>query len=340
MMRVTTEMLVRMQRRIPERMQFLLALAADLTSMRYTIVRLDPVTACNLRCQMCYFGSPEWRAAHRPRSFTPAEIDWLAGELFPTALQVYVGCSAEPTVSKHYRRVLELAKGYGVPHVALVSNGQLLTQSDIEHFVRIGVSELILSLHGVRKETYERLMVGASFERFTALLDTIDQVRAASGGQSFKLRLNYTVSAENVEELGDFFQVLGRHQIDTIQLRPIIDLGYETYSGRSLEAVKRDYRSALDRMQVECERRGVNLLYNADNVEYSSEKAQRLRLSRCGAAEGRARHGVGPSISIGRRRARRRSSAGRDSACVCFAMRLVLPLRDAPETQFNTSQIL
>ena len=136
--------------------------------------------------------------------------------------------------------------------MALVSNGQLLTRRDIEHFVRIGLNELVLSLHGVRKETYERLMVGASFERFIALLDTIDQVRSECEGNSFRLRLNYTVSAENVEELGDFFRVLGRYHIDTIQLRPIIDLGYETYSGRGLEAVKRDYQSALGRMQVEC----------------------------------------------------------------------------------------
>ena len=138
-MRVTTETLVRVQRRIPERVQFLLALAADLTSMRYTIVRFDPITACNLRCQMCYFGSSEWREENRPRWFTPAEIDRLADEFFPTALQVYVGCGAEPTVSKHYMRVLELAKRHGVPYVALVSNGQLLTRRDIEHFVRIGL---------------------------------------------------------------------------------------------------------------------------------------------------------------------------------------------------------
>ena len=182
-------------------------------------------------------------------------------------------------------------------------------------------------------------MVGASFERFIALLDTIDQVRSESEGDSFRLRLNYTVSAENVEELGDFFQVLGHYHIDTIQLRPIIDLGYETYSGRGLEAVKRDYQRALDRMQVQCERRGVSLLYNDDNTEYSSEKARAsvyldavLRLVRPGRVWDADLDWPTESPAVFKRR------TGFRLRLLRYSLGLAVSRR--PETQFNTSKIL
>ena len=48
--------------------------------------------------------------------------------------------------------------------MSLVTNGQLLTEKKLRDLMDCGLNELVLLLHGVRKETYEALMKGASYD--------------------------------------------------------------------------------------------------------------------------------------------------------------------------------
>ena len=90
---------------------------------------------------------------------------------------------------------------------------------------------------------------------------------------------------------------------------------------------------------MECERRGVNLLYNADNIEYSSEKARAsvyldavLRRVEPGMVWDADLDWPAESTAAFKRR------TGFRLRLLRYALGLAAPRR--PETQFNTSQIL
>src|SRR3712207_717746 len=152
----TSEFLHRMNRVVKSsRLKFAAALLADLASLRYTIVRVDPVSACNLRCGMCFFSDPSWRAEHAKGSLSKEELRRIAALMFPQALQVHFGASMEPTTFKDYPWLVKLAKWHRVPFVGFTTNGQLLTPERLECLVATALDELTVSTHGVRKETYE-----------------------------------------------------------------------------------------------------------------------------------------------------------------------------------------
>src|SRR5882724_6280916 len=162
-----SETFVRLNRLIASnRLKFLAVLAADLVGARHLILRLDPVQACNLRCGMCYFSDDKWLEHNPARAFSDHDIRRLADMFFPQAVQLHIGAAMEPTVYKGYPSLVTLGKRYKIPFIAFTTNGQLLTRANIRLMIEAGLDEITLSTHGIKKNTYERLMQGASFETY------------------------------------------------------------------------------------------------------------------------------------------------------------------------------
>ena len=204
----TSESLHRLNRLVGSpRAKFAAALFADLAGLRYTIVRIDPVSACNLRCGMCFFSSAAWRAEHAKGRLSKEELERIAASLFPQALQVHFGASMEPTTFKDYPWLVELAKRHRVPFVGFTTNGQMLSPDGLRRLIAAGLDEITVSTHGVRKETYEELMRRASFEKHHRMLAELTGMRAAAGAP--RLRINYTANPDNLAELAGFFDVYG-----------------------------------------------------------------------------------------------------------------------------------
>jgi molybdenum cofactor biosynthesis enzyme MoaA len=231
-------------------------LCADLFRVRHLFIRMDPVLGCNLRCAMCFFSIPEThRTLHG--SFSNEEIHRIAEMFFPMTLQLVVGCIAEPTLFRGLTNIFTLAKAQGVPFTGLATNGQLLSEGQVQELACTGLNEIIVSMHGVRKETYERLMVGASYEK---LHDTLSILSREAGREKPALRINYTVNPDNLAELADFFTVFGKYRIATLQVRVIMDFGRTIYQKKDLSASAETYHVIIKGIHAECKKRNILLL--------------------------------------------------------------------------------
>lgn len=243
------------------RLKLLLILAAQLLHRRYYSIRIDPIVACNLRCRMCYFsGSRKSERAH----FAPAEIDTIAENTFGGALQVVVGCGAEPTMYKGFVDIVRKAKRAGVPSVSLVTNAQLITKSQLDELVDAGLDELIVSVHGATAETYEHFMVGAKWEKLMTLLEGFNGV----GAGKTALRINYTANPHNYMELLNFFDIFAKYNVATLQVRPVMAIGGEYEQGFTPEHTEQ-YRDVMLKLRAQCALQGVRLLANIDNPGYT-----------------------------------------------------------------------
>jgi len=249
------------------RLKLLLIFLAHLLNKRYYSVRIDPVFACNLRCLMCYFSK-----TRKPESqkFSRDELDLLAKNLFGNALQVMVGCGAEPTIYPNYMYLIELAQKYRVPHIGLVTNGQLISKTDLETLSRMGLNEFTLSVHGTKMETYERFMVGAKWDKLIELLENINQLKN-DDKIDFSLRINYTANPENIEEVLSFFDVFGKYPINVLQVRPIMDIGGSYFKPFTNQNIS-EYNSVIENLRIECGKRGVTLLANTQNPGYGEQR--------------------------------------------------------------------
>lgn len=137
-----------------DRLKLLSVLGMHLLRRRYIGVFIDPILACNLRCQMCYFSDPLYRATLRGK-LTMDDCEAIAGHLFPHALRLQIGCGAEPTLTPETMfRLVQLGQEYHVPWISVITNGNALTEETLQALVTAGLSELTLSLHGTTQATY------------------------------------------------------------------------------------------------------------------------------------------------------------------------------------------
>lgn len=253
------------------RIKFLGVWVFHMLGLRHLFLRFDPVMACNLHCQMCYFSNKEFRKTNKG-AFKKDEIERLAKMLFSRTRQIVIGCGAEPTLYKDFPDLVRLAKEYGIPHVGMVSNGQLITRDQVAELIDYGLDELMLSLHGVHKDSYERFMVSARYERFHEVLSDVDALRREKGGTTPAVRINYTVNPDNLEELADFWTVFGQYKIDSLQIRPIMDIGQEAYREFDFDRHVKRYNEIIDLLTEQCRSRGVRLLARKQDPGYTSDK--------------------------------------------------------------------
>ncbi|MGE0076857.1 MAG: radical SAM protein [Bacteroidales bacterium] len=247
------------------RIKLLLIFIAQLFNKRYYSIRVDPIFACNLRCRMCYFSQSRKSDSKR---FTVEDIDILAKNTFRNALQVVVGCGAEPTMYKEFIRIVRRAKEFGVPSVSVVTNGQLLTYEHLESLVDIGLDELILSIHGTKMETYERFMVGAQWEKLIDVLEKFNEIKALKPQNKTSLRINFTANPENYGELQQFFDVFGGYNVETLQVRPVMAIGGEYEQGFNNDNIG-EYQKVIIELKTLCSKHHVQLLANIDNPTYT-----------------------------------------------------------------------
>ena len=198
------------------------------------------------------------------------ELEGIAKALFPYAFQLVVGCSAEPTLMRHYHELFRLAQKYGVPDTSLVTNGQLIKRNDLVQMAEAGVNEIVVSVHGVRRETYEYFMQGARYDRLMEVLQSIKEVRSDYSKRFPQLRINYTVNPKNLSELMEFFEVFEGYGVNTLHVRPVMDLGgvYKESIGDNLID---EYKSVIGFLTKGCSERGIRLLANITDAGYQQK---------------------------------------------------------------------
>ena len=243
------------------------------TGRRYVGVFLDPVLSCNLRCRMCYFSDEERRKELHGR-FSKKELQQVAAALFPRALKLQIGCGAEPTLFDDLPWLVSEGKKYGVPYISVTTNGQLLTTEALHVLAESGIDELTISLHGLKAATYEELMQGASFGKFQELLSSLRDVR--EDFPHMKVRVNYTLNADNVAELSRFDEVFTADMpLDILQLRPIQKIGNSSYSNFSMQPLLERYDDTLLPLAKKCKQRGiVCLMPTKENILALTEECR------------------------------------------------------------------
>ncbi len=243
------------------RLKFLGIYLLHISKRRYLAIHFDPVNACNLRCKMCYFTDKDY-VKKLKGIFPQEEIEYLGKAFFKRALKLQIGCGTEPTLYKNISKIVETASKYKVPNISLTTNANLLENEKLEDWASKGLSEIIISLHGVQKDTYETMMAKADYERFMNSLEIISSIKKK---YPLSLRINYTFNEDNFYELGGFFKTFGKYHIDVLQIRPIIKLGNTAYNNFSLKKIIPMYDDVLQNLTKDAKKHNVMLL--AHNIK-------------------------------------------------------------------------
>lgn len=226
-------------------------------NMRYLAVHFDPINACNLRCKMCYFTDDDY-VKKLKGVFDKNNLPQFGKTILKRAIKLQVGCGTEPTLYKHLDEVFILAKKYHVPHISLTTNANLLEAEKLRLWIVNGLDEIIVSLHGVHQKTYENFMQKGDYDTFHQSLKLISEIKKQY--KSVSLRINYTFNEDNFQELSDFFKVFGKYDINTLQLRPINNLGNTAYQNFKMDGILPVYEKIIDGIKENCKLKNITLI--------------------------------------------------------------------------------
>lgn len=232
---------------------------AHVFGRRYIGVFIDPILGCNYRCRMCYFSNTEVRRQKRGR-MQEKQLQDVAHSLFSRTLKLQIGCGAEPTLDlAGTLELIRLGRQYKVPYISLTTNGVLLTRETLTEMATAGLNELTVSLHGIRRDTYEQMMGStADYEAFLRLLQTIRMVKKEF--PDLNIRINYTMNADNVDELADFDTLFADVPVNQLQLRPVRKIGDSDYNNFDLQHVADCLETVIRPLAARCAKRGITVL--------------------------------------------------------------------------------
>lgn len=160
---------------------------------------IEPATACNLHCRTCIrnvWSDPE---ALMTMDTFQSLMDSLSQ--LPDVNRVVFTGFGEPLAHPRILEMIEAVRGRDLA-VTVGSNGLLLKRDVAEALVRLGVDRLVISVDGVRPETY----AGVRGALLSQVLDNIRHLNDAKhrlGSLFPALGVEFVVLKSNVDELAE-----------------------------------------------------------------------------------------------------------------------------------------
>jgi MoaA/NifB/PqqE/SkfB family radical SAM enzyme len=166
---------------------------------------------CNISCRICDIWSrPQWQEPDRILKeiveLLPymEDICWQGGEVF--YMKEFNSMLAEGVKCKNLNQVI-------------FTNGLLLDEKNLEIIAK-GNVELVLSIDGATKETYEYIRRGANFETLCKKLELIKEVRKSTGAK-INTYLNPVICRTNYREIEQLVEFAHKYEFTSITLNPI-----------------------------------------------------------------------------------------------------------------------
>ncbi|MFA6217286.1 MAG: radical SAM/SPASM domain-containing protein [Candidatus Omnitrophota bacterium] len=162
---------------------------------------------CNLRCSMC-FQSDETLPVAKTTKVPLMAMDTfkkIADECAKYRIPALkLSWRGEPMLNKNFMDMVRYAKSKGILEVTSLTNATLMNQNIGREIVEAKLDQLIISIDGFTKQTYEKIRIGADYDAVIENIKNLIDIR----GKSRKpfIRLQYTESGINRHETREFYE--------------------------------------------------------------------------------------------------------------------------------------
>ncbi len=172
-------------------------------------------TKCNLKCRMCRVQKFSWEIPRETVSeiteyFPYLEyLSWLGGEVF---------------LSDYFEELFEKAASYPNIRQDITTNGLFIDERWAERLVKANVN-LIFSIDGVTKETYEYIRREAKFEDLLKSIDMVNKYKKRYHNISINnifTIINFVVMKSNYREMEQVVDFAKKNKFDAIAFLPIL----------------------------------------------------------------------------------------------------------------------
>lgn len=178
----------------------------------------EAANVCNLKCSMC-FQSDDLLPVTKT-----TKVPFMAMDTFKKVVDesakyrlpaLKLSWRGESMLNKNFVEMIRYAKAKGILEVTTLTNGTLMDEAMCRNILSSGLDQIVISIDGITKETYEKIRIGADYDQVLNNLRTLVLLR----GKLRKpfIRLQYTESDANRHETQDFYNYW-RAKVDEITI--------------------------------------------------------------------------------------------------------------------------
>jgi radical SAM protein with 4Fe4S-binding SPASM domain len=181
------------------------------------------VDACNLSCPMC----PRGVWDNSKKGYMDKEvIIRILDESCKYGLEAFnFGGLGEPTVHPNAAEIINYAKNKGVTDVNMHTNGTRLNTKRSTEFINSGLDRIIISLDSANKESYEKIRVGAKFEKTYSSVIEFIEIREKLNSKKPHIKVNFIDMDENDDEERNYFINYWKDKANRIGILRYLDFG-------------------------------------------------------------------------------------------------------------------
>jgi radical SAM protein with 4Fe4S-binding SPASM domain len=190
-------------------------------------ISLEPTTSCNLRCPECPSGL---RAFSRPIGMLEPElnrsvIDQLKKQL--TYITYYF--QGEPYLNKDFTDMVSYATQHNI-YSATSTNAHYLTDENCKKTIESGLSRLIISIDGVKQESYGKYRIGGSLEKVIEGTKNIVKWKREMKSKTPFIMWQFIVFGHNEGEIEEIQQLAKEVGVDHLALKTAQVYNFESGS--------------------------------------------------------------------------------------------------------------
>jgi MoaA/NifB/PqqE/SkfB family radical SAM enzyme len=169
---------------------------------------LESTNMCNASCVMCPYPSMIRRKGVMSFELFQKIVDEYSTSSRTTRLQM--NNIGEPFLDRSLLKKIRYAKEQGIDSVFCFNNGSQLDGKTSEELIDSGLDEMIISLDGTDKASYEKVRKNLVFEEVLNNIKNLAELKAEKGAQKPRVELHITVSSVNRSEERHFARKMGK----------------------------------------------------------------------------------------------------------------------------------
>lgn len=175
---------------------------------------IETVNACNAACRMCTVN--KWQRNGDP-FMSDTLFKKMADELinYKDIVRTVNLCrDGEPLLDRKLEEKITYLKKGGIKHITFSTNAALLTEKRAISLLKSGLDEIMFSIDGLKKETFEKIRAGLNFGKITNNVLRFIKLRNSTATM-VKIRVRMVIQQENlaeVEEWGRYWRSVLQRQ--------------------------------------------------------------------------------------------------------------------------------
>jgi len=207
-------------------------------------VQIETTSVCNSACITCSHKTMVRPKTHMDFDLFKKIIDDCAqNKRYIKKMGLFF--MGEPFLAPDIFKEITYAKSKGIKNLFLISNGSILNKEMAEKVLNSGLNEIIFSIDGATKETFEKIRVGLNFEQVISNITNLLKLRKQFNKTKPKVIIDMVVTPNGKNEvnqlkkkwqnLADQVIIRSMHYFEGINENLII------YAKKKTEKIKGDF---------------------------------------------------------------------------------------------------